>query len=97
MWTGDLADVTVDSVVDVTGAPRILRWQVISAEETVSGEVTEYQLQRFEYGPQEKAAFWMVSDAPTYENASESERLTGSFWGDEFGLMPNGDDGYSWQ
>jgi hypothetical protein len=97
MWTGDLADVTVDSVVDVTGAPRILRWQVISAEETVSGEVTEYQLQRFEYGAQDKAAFWMVSDAPTYENASESERLTGSFWGDEFGLMPNGDDGYSWQ
>jgi len=97
MWTGDLADVTVDSVVDVTGAPRILRWQVISAEETVSGEVTEYQLQRFEYGAQDKAAFWMVSDAPTYENASESERLTGSFWGDEFGVMPNGDDGYSWQ
>ena len=97
MWTGDLADVTVDSVVDVTGAPRILRWQVISAEETVSGEVTDYQLQRFEYGAQDKAAFWMVSDAPTYENASESERLTGSFWGDAFGLMPNGDDGYSWQ
>jgi len=97
MWTGDLADVTVDSIVDVTGGPRVLRWQVISAEETVSGEVTEYQLQRFEFGPQDKAAFWMVSDAPTYADASVSERLTGSFWGDDFGLMPNGDDGYAWQ
>ena len=97
MWTGDLADVTVDSIVDATGGPRVLRWQVISAEETVSGEVTEYQLQRFEFGAQDRAGFWMAADAPTYAAASDAERLTGFFWGDALGLMPNGDDGYSWQ
>jgi len=96
MWTGDLADVTVDSVVDVTGAPRILRWQVISAEETVSGEVTEYQLQRFSFGPEDKSAFWMLADSPIYADATEQEREDGAWWGDETGLMPNGDDGYNW-
>jgi len=99
MWTGDLADVSVDSVVDVTGANRVNRWQVISAEETVSGEVTEYQLQRFEYGgadEQGQSAFWMLSDAPIYADATETEREAGAWWGDQFGLMPNGDDGYKW-
>jgi len=97
MWTGDLADVTVDSIVDETGGPRVLRWQVISAEETISGEVTEYQLQRFEYGPTDKAAFIMATNAPIYANASEAQRLTGGFIGDDFGLMPNGDPGYTLQ
>jgi hypothetical protein len=97
MWTGDLADVTVDSIVDATGGPRVLRWQVISAEEAISGEVTEYQLQRFEYGPTDKAAFIMATDAPIYANATDTERLTGGFIGDAFGLMPNGDPGYTLQ
>jgi len=39
----------------------------------------------------------MLSDAPIYADASETERLTGSWWGDEGGLMPNGDNGYFWQ
>lgn len=97
LWTGDLSDVTVDYVTDETGAPRVQRWQVISAEEVQPGEVVQYMAQRFEYGAEARFSYWMEVDAPTYDLATEEERELGGFWGDTEGLMPNGDPGYLWQ
>jgi hypothetical protein len=96
LWTGDLSDVTVDGIVDETGAPKVQRWQVISAEETKSGEVAEYQLQRFSFGPDDQSSFWMISSAPIYADATDQERQDGAWWGDDTGLMPDGSDGYKW-
>ncbi len=95
LWTGDLADITTRYVTDVTGAPRVRRWQVTSAEEVQSGEMVEYQLQFFEYSPSVgRFAFIMVNDAPDYVNATEEEREDGAWLSNLSEEMPNGDAPY---
>lgn len=100
LWTGDLADVVLDNVVDDTGAPITKRWQVITAEEAVPGEVVEYKLQFFEYsaeGQGGRFAFWLENSAPDYLSATDAQREEGVWWSDASDKMPNGDDPYFWQ
>lgn len=97
LWTADLADVTLDNIVDDTGLAVAKRWQVLSAEESSPGEVVEYTLQRFEYGLNARFAYWMPSDAPDFADADEAELIIGAYWSDENGEMPNGTEGYLWQ
>jgi hypothetical protein len=47
VWTGTIVEVTLHSMVDSVGLPETRRWQVVSAEEIVSGEVVELNLQNY--------------------------------------------------
>jgi len=94
LWTSDIIDATVDQIVDDTGGPRAQRWQIISAEEIIPGEVVEYRAQFFEFRKGDRFAFIMPNDAPDYSAATEAEREIGGFLSDIEGKMPNGDPGY---
>ncbi len=97
LWTGDVADVQLWSLVDATGAPRLTRYQVISAEEVQPGETVEYDLLNYEYGVRSRFAYWMEDDAPDYSDATDEERDNfAAFWSDDEGKMPDGTDGYEW-
>lgn len=95
-WTGDVIDTISRQVVDFTGQPETVRWQIISAEETVPGHKTQYELVVYEYGTDTRAGRWMAADAPVYTEASETELTTGMFWSDADGNMSDGEPGYTW-
>lgn len=97
IWSGDIVSATVDNVVDATGLPFTKRWQVISAEEVLTGEVVQYKAQFYEFQETARFGFWMPANAPTYENASGTERIIGSYWTNTDGEMPDGSPGYLWQ
>jgi hypothetical protein len=94
LWTADIIDATVDQIVDDTGAPISARWQIISAEEVVPGEIVEYKAQFFEFLKGDRFAFIMANDAPTYAAASESQRAIGGFSANLDEVMPGGDPPY---
>lgn len=97
IWSGDIVEATVDNVVDETGLPFAKRWQVVSAEETLPGEVVQYKAQFYEFQETARFGFWMPSDAPAYDDASETERIIGAYWTTDNGEMPDGSPGYLWQ
>lgn len=94
IWTADIINSTVDSVVDDTGSPEPRRWQIVSAEEIQPGEVVQYKAQFFEYQETARFSYIMENDAPIYADATEEERTVGCFMSTDEGLMPNGDPGY---
>lgn len=96
LWTGDVVDVTHRGVVDFYGQPIQTRYQILSAEETTPGHEVEYQLEVYEYGSDLRFGRWMEADAPAYEEATPTERLTGAWWADENGKVGTNDDGYRW-
>lgn len=97
IWSGDVVEATVDNIVDPTGLPKSRRWQVISAEETMPGEVVQYKAQFYEFQFLTRSAVWMRADAPSYTNAPEEDKILGAYWGTKVGDMPDGSPGYSWQ
>ena len=95
LWTAGVVDVVTRYIQSDTGRNPSTRMQVISAEETVPGEVVTYQLQPYEYGG--RYWVWMPDDAPDYLVATDLEREIGGWWSEDDGTMPNGDEGYLWQ
>jgi len=91
----DLCDIRFKSLVDITGAPETVRYQIISKNEKVPSEVIEYTAIKFEFAIGFKAALWMASDAPLYSSATDEQKATGAWWSDTEGLI-SGDDGYVW-
>lgn len=95
-WTGDVLDVLNRGVVDVTGAPELTRWQIISADEVESGHRMRYELELYEYGVGARTGAWMEVDAPDYEDATDEEKETGAWWADDDGTVGDGQSGYNW-
>lgn len=95
LWTGDVADVTLWSQVDETGQEEARRYQVISAEEVLPGEVIEYNMLQYEFIG--RFGYYMVEDAPDYSEAEASDIQNGAWWANESGLMPDGSDGWEYQ
>lgn len=97
LWTGDIVDVKHRSLVDFSGEPIPLRYQVISSQEIVSGEVIEYQLVRL-ITLTVKAGYYMANDAPRYEDATQ-EQLDGlsAWYAGNDGLMPDGGDAWEYE
>lgn len=91
----DLCDIQFKSLVDVTGAPETIRYQIISKNESVPGEVIKYTAIKFEFAIGFRAAKWMVEAAPSYATATDEDKLNGFYWADEEGQV-NGEDGYVW-
>lgn len=95
-WTGSVVDVEHRSVVDDTGLPQRVRWQVISAQEKIPGHSISLKLFAYEFVVTFRGAYWMVDDAPDFEDATEEEIAHGAWWSDIDGKMPDGSDGFLW-
>jgi hypothetical protein len=93
VWTSDVLDVLSRSVVDDTGEPIATRWQIISADEYMSGERIKLECQVYDYGGivGVKYAYWMASDAPNYADRLDDN---GAWFAEDDGKMP--DNGMGW-
>jgi hypothetical protein len=95
IWTADVLDVTTRLVTDVTGAPTTTRYQVIEAEEVMSGSVIQYVLQNFNYLL--RFAYYMADGSPVFTLASDTEKQEGAWWSDDEGKMSDSTNGYTYQ
>jgi hypothetical protein len=93
---GDVLEITARQIVDFTGAEIPRRWQVISYEEIVPGEVVRYRTQTFEF----YGRFWIwapTSPPADYDAATEAQREAMAFFADDDGTVgTNKDQGYQW-
>lgn len=96
LWTGDVADITTFGIVDVTGLPQETRWQVVEADEIDSGHVLKYKLQKYAYEIGLVFGYWMSDDAPIFDDATDTEKLTGAWWSDDDGKNPDATPGAAW-
>ena len=94
IWTGDVTDVSYDGLVDATGAPVSVRFQVLSAEEVEAGHKISYRAINSVYFG--NFSYWMAANAPTYANATEAQKAEGCWWADDEGLI-NGEAGFQYQ
>lgn len=94
LWTSDQIDVTTRYVVDDTGAPVTIRYEVVSAEDTANDE-TIYTLQSTTYVG--RLGTWMAVDAPDYTTAvAQDVQDSGMWWSESDGTMTDGSEGYQW-
>ena len=94
LWSADLADVTLDEVVDDTGAPLATRWTVVSAEESEPGHRVDYRLQKFEYGLGKRFAFIDENGEVDFTAASDEEKAFGCFLAGPGDTMSDGSEPY---
>lgn len=88
-------DIDYRGFVDFNGQQITQRYQVTSLQEVVPGEVIEIEAVKFDFDLDFRPGRWMVSNAPTYENATEQEKANGMWWSDNDGKI-DGDDAYLW-
>ena len=91
----ELCDINSKSLVDLTGAPETVRYQIISKNEKIAGEVVEYTAMKFEFEIGQKFGLWMADAAPIYSAATDQEKFFGFWWSDDDGLI-DGESGYVW-
>lgn len=95
VWIGDIILATSRLLVDFTGAARPSQFQIISAKESVPGERIALELQSYEiFGS--LVGRYMEEFAQDFmdSNTTEAQKLTGAWYCDEDGLMPDGTEGY---
>ena len=97
IWTADIVDIYNRNIVNFNGEKELERYQILSVNEVVSGEVIEYEMQKFLFRGT-RFGFYMVDDAPLYADATEEEKSAPSGWfADDLGLMPDGSEGWEYQ
>jgi hypothetical protein len=97
IWTSDIVDIYNRNIVNFNGQQELERYQILSVQEVVSGEVIEYEMERFLFRGT-RFGFYMAADAPLYVDATEEERAEPSGWfADDLGLMPDGSEGWEYQ
>jgi hypothetical protein len=97
IWTADVVDIYNRNIVNFNGEQELERYQILSVQEVVSGEVIEYEMQRFLFRGT-RFGFYMVDDAPLYVDATPEERDAQAGWyADAEGLMPDGSEGWEYQ
>lgn len=92
---GEIADVTMRTLLDDRGLAVSTRWQVISAKEEPAGEAVSLELTSSEFTG--RFAFYMEDAAPTFANATDQEKKFGAWYADDDGKFPDGTDGYQYQ
>jgi len=88
-------DIDYKGFVDFNGQQITQRYQVISLHEVVAGEIIEVEAVKFDFDLDFRPGRWMVTNAPTYANATEQERANGMWWSDNNGKIGT-DDAYLW-
>jgi len=97
IWTADIVDIYNRNIVNFNGEQELERYQILSVNEVVSGEVIEYEMQKFLFRGT-RFGFYMLPDAPLYVNATPEQRESPSGWyADIEGLMPDGSEGWEYQ
>lgn len=94
--TGAVIDVQSAYIVDATGAARVQRFEVLSVDDELPGEVASIELQTAAYdaGIVQKNAYIMPGNAPDYANATSAQKNKGCWIANSAGKLPNGDDAY---
>ncbi len=92
IWTGDVVEATIRSVVDFTGAPAPSQMQVLQVSETKPGSEYQYTLQDTQF--KGRYAFWAPDDEGDYLAVSEADRERYAFWADDAEVMSDGAEGY---
>lgn len=93
LWTADVVDVSTRIITNFDGLPTATRYQIISAQETSPGSVVKYVLQNYNFTA--RYGYYMASDAPTFADATEEQKLIGGWWSDADGLI-SGAPGYEY-
>jgi hypothetical protein len=97
VWTADIVDILHRNIVDFTGSPTLERYQVLSVEEVLPGEVVQYEMQRFIFKGT-RFGFYQDEYAPDFVYATQDEIDGNAAWySDENGLMPDGSSGWEYQ
>jgi hypothetical protein len=97
IWTADIVDIYNRNIVNFNGEQELERYQILSVNEVVSGEVIEYEMQKFLFRGT-RFGFYMLPDAPLYVDATPEQRESPSGWyADNLGLMPDGSEGWEYQ
>jgi hypothetical protein len=97
IWTSDIVDIYNRNIVNFNGEQELERYQILSVQEVVSGEVIEYEMQRFLFRGT-RFAFYMEDDAPLFIDATPEEIEGQSAWyADNEGLMSDGSQGWEYQ
>lgn len=97
IWTADVIDIQNRNMVDFNGNNIIERYQVLSAQEVVSGEIIEYMTQLFSVRGI-RFGFYMANDAPLFSAATPEQKEGQSAWySNNDGLMPDGTEGWEYQ
>ena len=97
LWTADFVQAETRLVTDDTGAELTDLYQVVSAEETVSGHTVTYDLQRAAFASGVLAGFYMPPEAPNHDAASDEHKAHGGWYAAEDGNLGDGSAGYVWQ
>ena len=92
---GEVCDVTTRTVLDTEGRALASRWQVISWDEVIAGEVYLLDLQTYDFIG--RFGQFMASGSPDFASATDEEKNNGGWWAETTGLMPDGSAGYQWQ
>lgn len=95
LWIGDVVDINTRTDQNFDGSANTSRWQIISAQETISGELITYTLQSFQFTG--RFGYWTSDNYPVYTAATQEQKDNGFFWSDDDGLMSDGTEGYKWQ
>jgi hypothetical protein len=97
VWTADIVDILHRNIVDFTGSPTLERYQVLSVEEVLPGEVVQYEMQKFIFKGT-RFGFYMATNAPTYAAATQEQKDGNAAWySDANGLMSDGSSGWEYQ
>lgn len=92
---GEVADITMRTVVDDRGLAVSTRWQIVSTREEPPGEAVSLELREFEFTG--RFAFYMEDAAPTFAAATEKEKKSGAWYAQDDGKFSDGTDGYQYQ
>lgn len=95
LWTGDFVNIITKARVDDTGLPVQEQWEIISAEERVSGEIVRYKTRLTEFSGG-RFFFWTDDPYPSFPDATDEQRRRAGFWADAEGKMSDGSPGWRW-
>ena len=97
IWTADVVDVLHRNIVNFNGEQELERYQILSVEEVVPGEIVQYEMQRFTLRGT-RFGFYTANDAPQFGDATPEQLSAPNAWyADSDGLMPDGSQGWEYQ
>ena len=95
IWAGDIVDISSWQYTDETGAQTVGRFFIISADESVSGEVISYKA--ISYNFVGRYGIIVINSAVDFTFASDEYKATGGWICNDSGLMSDLTEGYKIQ